>query len=159
MSGSAEDKRDQALLRIVGPIVRGQIRDFRGAHPDQLHSGFASSLAKRIINNLCRGSDVLRLRAALLVTATGGIVEGQDDNGCPDRGRSERFLGRPARRVTHRDWRGREGRVLAYARGYCWVAPPGMADKRRKRPLTYATDKLIFLDGEPAPIEPAEPAP
>lgn len=55
------------IARIIAPIVRGQIRSFMLAHPGQLRSDLAPSIAKRIINDLTCDDTVARLRSALLL--------------------------------------------------------------------------------------------
>jgi len=89
----AEGNRDdETLLAIIGPVVRGQIHSFRLAHGDTLTGGLAASLAKRIINDLTRGSNAARLRAATVgetaASLNAGVassVANRDDCACGGR--------------------------------------------------------------------------
>jgi hypothetical protein len=58
-------ERAPALVRIIRPIVRGQLRSFIADHPGALEKRWVASIEKRITNDLLSRGSALRLGAAL----------------------------------------------------------------------------------------------
>lgn len=88
------------LLKIIDPIVRGQIKSFRHSHPNALRGDLSPSIAKRIINDLTCEMTVARLTAALWSTTEVGSIAGVGTNAatrgdCTCIGRDGANLSRP----------------------------------------------------------------
>lgn len=144
MKGAA----DLDVQRIVAPVVHGQIRSFRTAHGGNVTKGLAGSLAKRIINDLCGGETIRRLRAATLVAAGAPIHRPRLVNTCPDhlpRGGLDEDRERAGYdstgplMVREAAWR-EFVPVMVRVNGWVVVIPPG---SRSGMPRSYRLDKMI----------------
>jgi hypothetical protein len=66
--------RDEALARIIRPIVEGQVRAYLHAHPEgEAHPGqLATGIGKRVTHDPCSPRVVERIRLALKGAGCGG---------------------------------------------------------------------------------------
>ncbi len=64
---------NEALARIIRPIVEGQVRAFLHAHPDgEEHPGhFVSGIGKRVTHDICSPPVVERIKLALAAAGAG----------------------------------------------------------------------------------------
>jgi hypothetical protein len=142
---------DERLQKVVAPVVHGQIRSFRTSHGDVVTKGLAGSLAKRIINDLCGGETLRRLRAATLVAAGESFHHPRLVNyrrghlPCGGRGSDEERAGYDLTGpllVREPLWR-EFVPVLCRVNGWVVVIPPG---SRSGMPRSYRLDKLVIAD-------------